>query len=89
MNQLPLEGRDEALGHRVVVGVYNRAHRGQKTFLLEPASELNRRVLAASVGVMDEPWLGPASVVRLAFKASTTSSVLRLLAMGQPTIFLE
>lgn len=27
--QLPLQGRDKALGHRVVVGVGHRAHRGQ------------------------------------------------------------
>src|SRR4051794_36784185 len=46
VDQLPLQGRDEALSHRVVVGIGHRAHRGQKTFLPEPASELNRGVLA-------------------------------------------
>ena len=29
VDQLPLQGRDEARGHRVVVGVGHRAHRGQ------------------------------------------------------------
>ena len=28
VDQLPLQGRDEALGHRVVVGVGHRSHRG-------------------------------------------------------------
>src|SRR5215213_856420 len=62
VDQLPLQGRDEALGHRVVIGISYRSHRRQKTRLLEPTAELNRGVLATAVGMVDQPRRWPASV---------------------------
>ena len=58
MDQLPLQGGDEALGHRVVVGIGHGSHRRQKTRFSEPASELHRGVLAASIRVVDQPGCG-------------------------------
>ena len=58
VDQLPLQGRDEALGHRVVVGVGHRSHRGQKPRFFEAAAELNRGVLATPVGVVDQSGYG-------------------------------
>ena len=62
VDQLPFESRDEALGHRVVVGVCNRSHRGQESGLFEAATELDRSVLATPVGVVDQSRLWPAGV---------------------------
>src|SRR5919107_6447950 len=88
VDQLPFQGRDEALGHRVVVGIGHRAHRGQKTLFPEPAPELHGGVLAAPIGVVNQPRRWPASVDGLAFTASRTSSVLRLFAMDHPMTLL-
>ena len=52
VDQLSLQGRNETLGHRVVVGIGHRSHRGQKTFLSEPAAELHGGVLAATEAPM-------------------------------------
>lgn len=57
--QLALEGREEALGHGVVVGVADRAHRGSHARLLAAAAEGQRRVLRSLVRVMDHV-AGPA-----------------------------
>ena len=51
--QLSLQGREEALGHRVVVGIPHRAHRGHHSGLLATFSERVTCVLAAAVGMMD------------------------------------
>src|SRR5215211_1966444 len=62
VDQLPLQGRDEALGHRVVVGIRYRSHRGQESGFFESATELNRGVLATSIRVMDQSGRWPASI---------------------------
>src|ERR687893_277419 len=62
VDQLPLERGNEALGHRVVVGIGHRSHRGQKTLFPEPAPELQGGVLAAPIGVVNQPSRWPASV---------------------------
>ena len=62
VDQLPLQGRDEALGHRVVIGISHRPHRRQEPGFLRAGPELNGGVLAASVGVVDQSRRWPASV---------------------------
>src|SRR5215208_4286330 len=62
VDQLPLERGNEALGHRVVVGIGHRSHRGQKTLFPEPAPELHGGVLGAPIGVVNQPRRWPASV---------------------------
>src|SRR5215218_7751799 len=62
VDQLPLQSRDEALGHRVVVGVGHRSHRGQETLFSQAASELHRGVLATSIRVVDQASSGTAVV---------------------------
>jgi hypothetical protein len=62
VDQLPLERGNEALGHRVVVGIGHRSHRGQKAFFPEPAPELHRGVLAAPIGVVNQRRRWPARV---------------------------
>ena len=89
VDQLPLERGNEALGHRVVVGIGHRSPRGQKALFPEPAPELHRGVLAAPIGVVNQPSRWPASVDGLAFTASRTNSVLRLFAMDHRTTLLE
>src|SRR5215212_4311515 len=64
VDQLPLQGRDEALGHRVVVSVGYRSHRRQESCFFEAATELHRGVLATSVLVVNQPRLWPASIDR-------------------------
>ena len=54
VDQLSFESRDEALGHRVLVGVGHRARRGSESGFFEAATELNRGVLATPVGVVDQ-----------------------------------
>jgi hypothetical protein len=61
---LASESRDEALGHRVVVGVGHRSHRGQEFSFFQAATELHRSVLAASaVRVVNQPQSRRAAVV--------------------------
>ena len=59
VEQLTLQGGEEALGHRVVQGVADGAHRGDQAGRAEPATEGQAGVLAAVVAVMDQlgPWL--------------------------------
>src|SRR6266545_5556697 len=47
IEQLALEGREEALAQRVVVGVAHRANRGADARRSTPAADGDRRVLAA------------------------------------------
>src|SRR5215218_5094566 len=64
VDQLPLERANEALGHRVVVGIGHRSYRGQKALFPEPVPELQLHggVLAAPIGVVNQPRRWPASV---------------------------
>jgi hypothetical protein len=52
--ELALEGGEEGLGHGVVVGVADTAHRRAHASLLAAESELDRGVLAPLVGVVDD-----------------------------------
>src|SRR5260370_10977740 len=54
IEQLALEGCEEALTEGVVVGVAHAAHRGPDAGLLTPDAEGDRRVLAALVRVMND-----------------------------------
>ena len=54
LDELGLEGREEALAHRVVVGVADGAHRGPDTSLFAPQPEGNGCVLRALVAVMND-----------------------------------
>src|SRR2546422_9403998 len=54
IEQLALEGCEEALAEGVVVGVTHAAHRGPDPGLATPEPEGDRGVLAALVGVMDD-----------------------------------
>src|ERR1700736_1257321 len=51
--QLAFESREEALAHRVVVGVADRSHRWPHAGFVAAFAECQRRVLAALVAVMD------------------------------------
>src|SRR5256886_11438131 len=53
IEQLALERREEALAHRVVVGIAHTTHRGPDAGLATPPTEGERSVLAAVVGVMN------------------------------------
>src|SRR5947209_19641217 len=53
IEQLALEGREEALAHGVVVGVTHTAHRGPDTGLTTATAEGERGVLTSLVGVMN------------------------------------
>ena len=53
VEQLALQRREEALGHRVVEAVADRTHRRRHAPFLTAGAEGQRRVLAALVGVMD------------------------------------
>src|SRR5689334_5861534 len=58
VDQLAFEAGEEALGHRVVVGVAYAAHRGTHAHLLAAFAECDARVLTALVAVMDQGlWL--------------------------------
>ena len=54
INQLAFEGSEEALAHRVIVGVADRACRWTDAGLLAAIAESNRSVLRASVRMMDD-----------------------------------
>ena len=54
IDQLAFEGGEETLAHRIVVGVADRARRWTNPGLLAAITESNRRVLRASVRVMDD-----------------------------------
>src|SRR5208282_5165272 len=52
--QLAFQGREEALAHRVVEAIADRAHRRAHPGLATARAELDRGVLGALVGVMDD-----------------------------------
>ncbi len=54
VDELGLEGSEEALGQGVVVAVADRAHRGRDPGLAQALAEREARVLAPVVGVVDE-----------------------------------
>ena len=58
VEEFALEGREEALTHRVIVGITDRAHRRPHAGRLAAEAEGEGRVLTALVGVMD-PGLYP------------------------------
>ncbi len=51
-DQLGLEGGEEALAHRVVVGVTDRAHRKTDACLFAPQAEGDRGVLSTLIATM-------------------------------------
>src|SRR6266446_5361461 len=75
LQQLAFEGREEALAHRVVVGVADRSHRRPHAGFLAAFAECQRGILAALVAVMDDA-ARPALTDRH-FQRSSTSSVRR------------
>ena len=66
---------EEALAHGVVVGVPDRAHRWLHAGFSAAPAELERRVLAALVGVMRITSFGRRVVERAISSASSTSEV--------------
>ena len=58
VDELFFEGGEERLGDGVVVGVSAGAHRDRDPGLVRGAAERERDVLAALVGVVDQPWVG-------------------------------
>ena len=54
VQKFALERGKEALGHRVVVGVAHRAHRGHYAGLAASLAKGVARVLATAIGMMDE-----------------------------------
>jgi hypothetical protein len=54
VQEFGFERREEALAHRVVIGIADRSHRGANTCLLAPQTEGDRCVLRSLVRVMDD-----------------------------------
>src|SRR3954469_2473708 len=54
IDQFTLEGGEEALAHGVIVAIADGAHRRSYARLVTAFAELNRGVLAALVGVMND-----------------------------------
>ena len=63
-DQLGLEGVDEALGERVVVGVADRADRAQDVMVVEDLLKGEAGVLRAGIGVVDEVDVGAGLATR-------------------------
>src|SRR6201986_1922070 len=59
VEKLAFQRGEEALAHRIVVGVANRAHRRAHPGLAAAVAELNGRVLRALVGVVDHALRSP------------------------------
>src|SRR5712691_10059159 len=57
--QLTLQRREEALAHRVVVGIAHRSHRGPHLRFLAAKAEGDRGVLRAVVGMMHDAFRPP------------------------------
>src|SRR5919109_2294890 len=57
-DQLGLEAVDERLGERVLVGVTDRADRGQHAVIGQRLGVVDRGVLATAIGVVDELDVG-------------------------------
>src|SRR5438477_2799042 len=52
--QLAFQGREEAFAHRIVEAIADRAHRGAHPGFAAACAELDRGVLSALIGVMDD-----------------------------------
>ena len=86
-DQLGLEAVDEALGQRVVVGVADRADRGEDAVIGEGLGVVDRGVLAAAIGVMDQLDVGAGAAWCSAIRSASSTSVVRMWpASCQPTI---
>src|SRR3990167_6672403 len=57
--QLAFQRREEALAHRVVVGIAHRSHRGADLGFLAPQPKGDRGVLRTMVGVMHDAFPMP------------------------------
>src|SRR5262245_25231260 len=71
VQQLALEGREEALAEGVVVGVAHGAHRGADSGLMTAEAEGDRRVLAAVIGMVHDvggPALSDRHVERIEYE---------------------
>jgi hypothetical protein len=88
-DQLPLQSRDEALGHRVVVGIGHRSYRRQKPWFFQLVSELHRRVLTILARVVDRPRSETAVVDDYVHGVQRTSSLMRWFAIDRLTTFVE
>ena len=84
VDELGLEGGEEALGHGVVVAVADRAHGRRDAGLAQPPPEGEARVLASVVGVVDEAVAGRRRTMAMS-RAAVTSSVRMWVAIDQPT----
>src|SRR5262245_45315178 len=83
VEELALKRREEALTHRVVVRIADRAHGRPNTHLLAATAERERRVLAA----LSEWWMalvGRRRVIAM-LSASSTSSVRKCVVIAHPT----
>ena len=64
IDQLTFESGKEALAHRVVIAVTDRAHRRPDTRLSASPAELDRGVLATLVGMVDHSFGGISTLER-------------------------
>jgi hypothetical protein len=62
-DELGLEGVDEALGQGVIVGVADRADRGQNAVIGHCLGVVDRGVLRAAIAVMDQLEIRTSSLV--------------------------
>jgi hypothetical protein len=83
IDQLALERGEEALGHRVVVGVAHGAHRRPHAHLLAALAEGDAGVLPWSLW-----WITPLGLrcCSAMFSAASTSSAVICSPMAQPTM---
>src|SRR5207247_307217 len=84
VEELTLERREEALGHRVVEAVADAAHRTRQSGLSKPAPEGEAGVLASVVGVVTTSTVGRRWATAM-LSASSTSSVRRWSVIDHPT----
>jgi len=84
IEEFALQRREEALAHRSVVAIADRAHRRPDVRVATAAPEFDRRVLAALVGMMNHP--GRPSLRNPISRAARTRPVRRCVAIAQPTI---
>ena len=57
--QFAFQGREEAFAHRVIEAIADRAHRGAHSGCAAARAELDRGVLGALIGVMDDLGRAP------------------------------
>ena len=83
IEELAFECGEEALAHRIVIRIADRAHRGPHAHLAASKSEGDGGVLAALIGVVITPSGRRCSSAMLS--ASRTRSVLSVVPIAQPT----